>query len=544
MIGVFITINLAQAYFTPLVDDEAYYWMWSRHLAWGYFDHPPMIALWIYLGSHVLPGELGVRLVAVLLNSFSLFFFYKILNPLTRRQFILFTLLTLSTIVWQVFGFIATPDAPLLFFTLFYLYVWQRFIKNPSIINTLLFSIAMAGLGYSKYHGLLVLLFTLIPMMSVWWKNKRIYWAFCLAVLLYLPYLNWLFQNDFEPIRYHLFIRNSNAMVTMDRIPRYLIQYLLGGVGLLSGYAFYVLIKFKSKDPFLKSVWWLAVLTPIFFLISSLKATVQYQWLLVAYIPTTIVMYRFYVEKPGKSRWLIRLGYANLGLLLVARIVALVPAVSPNQKFKDFALKAGRFGIKNGVFERYQEASLFKFYNPGTEVAVHRISDDRQSQYTLWNSEEKFYGKSVDYVSQGAQGIQTFSTPKYFGNKYHIRPIAHYLVFTNVHLSSSLISKSTSAERISVNLTIYNAEPHVIRLNGNSPLTLTAGYRKRHNKEFSYITKVAAHPITIGPNQTKTIRASFNNSSTIGHFLVYFGIKYQGIDSSFLSKPFEMNVEK
>jgi len=25
----------------PLSADEAYYWLWSRHLAAGYFDHPP-----------------------------------------------------------------------------------------------------------------------------------------------------------------------------------------------------------------------------------------------------------------------------------------------------------------------------------------------------------------------------------------------------------------------------------------------------------------------------------------------------------------------
>ena len=31
----------------PLVPDEAYYWVWSRHLAGGYFDHPPVVAYMI-----------------------------------------------------------------------------------------------------------------------------------------------------------------------------------------------------------------------------------------------------------------------------------------------------------------------------------------------------------------------------------------------------------------------------------------------------------------------------------------------------------------
>ena len=45
-----------------LAPDEAYYWVWSRHLALSYFDHGPMVAWLIRLGT--LAGgqtELGVR---------------------------------------------------------------------------------------------------------------------------------------------------------------------------------------------------------------------------------------------------------------------------------------------------------------------------------------------------------------------------------------------------------------------------------------------------------------------------------------------------
>src|SRR5579872_5518298 len=54
----------------PIVPDEAYYWEWSRHLAAGYFDHPPMIALIIRAGT-LIAGDttFGVRCVAVLIGS-------------------------------------------------------------------------------------------------------------------------------------------------------------------------------------------------------------------------------------------------------------------------------------------------------------------------------------------------------------------------------------------------------------------------------------------------------------------------------------------
>jgi 4-amino-4-deoxy-L-arabinose transferase-like glycosyltransferase len=59
-------LNFFQAFFTPLNNDEAYYWMYSKYLAWGYFDHPPMIALMIRIGYLFFHNELGVRLMVVL----------------------------------------------------------------------------------------------------------------------------------------------------------------------------------------------------------------------------------------------------------------------------------------------------------------------------------------------------------------------------------------------------------------------------------------------------------------------------------------------
>ena len=40
-------LRLIVAAATPLAPDEAYYWVWSRALAPGFLDHPPMVALWI-----------------------------------------------------------------------------------------------------------------------------------------------------------------------------------------------------------------------------------------------------------------------------------------------------------------------------------------------------------------------------------------------------------------------------------------------------------------------------------------------------------------
>ena len=63
-----VALRLVAAAWTPLTFDEAYYWMWSKHLAGGYYDHPPMVAVVIRLGTMIAGDtELGVRLVSILL---------------------------------------------------------------------------------------------------------------------------------------------------------------------------------------------------------------------------------------------------------------------------------------------------------------------------------------------------------------------------------------------------------------------------------------------------------------------------------------------
>src|SRR5580658_5129932 len=63
-----VLLRLVAAAWTPLTFDEAYYWTWSKHLAFGYYDHPPGVALVIRLGTMIAGDtELGVRLVSILL---------------------------------------------------------------------------------------------------------------------------------------------------------------------------------------------------------------------------------------------------------------------------------------------------------------------------------------------------------------------------------------------------------------------------------------------------------------------------------------------
>src|SRR5680860_68581 len=141
IIGIWFLINLLQSLFTGLHSDESYYWMFSQNLDWGYFDHPPMVALLIYLGHSILPGEIGVRLLFIVLSTIT---FALLLNELKEKKdlfFVLIFTLSFPLVHTHIAGFLAITDIPLLFFTLLFLIFYKKFLEKPGWGNSIMLGI-------------------------------------------------------------------------------------------------------------------------------------------------------------------------------------------------------------------------------------------------------------------------------------------------------------------------------------------------------------------------------------------------------------------
>jgi len=159
----FLVVNLLQSYYTRLANDEAYYWIYSQNLDFGYFDHPPGVALLIAAGYALIKNELGLRLFIVLASSLSLWFIWKTVQPKNHH---LFFLLFLGGLAANV-GFMAVPDIPLLFCASAFLYFLKSYLEKDSWLLATILAMVVAAMGYSKYHGIILLVPALLANLAL-----------------------------------------------------------------------------------------------------------------------------------------------------------------------------------------------------------------------------------------------------------------------------------------------------------------------------------------------------------------------------------------
>src|SRR5512141_1461207 len=152
-----VALRLVAAAFTPITFDEAYYWMWSKHLAGGYYDHPPMVAVVIRLGTMIAGDtEFGVRLVSILLALPMSFAVYRAAAILFGgiRVAATATILLNVTLMAAVGTLIVTPDSPLLVASSFVLFFLAKLLETGRGVWWLAVGAAVGAALLSKYTAM------------------------------------------------------------------------------------------------------------------------------------------------------------------------------------------------------------------------------------------------------------------------------------------------------------------------------------------------------------------------------------------------------
>ncbi len=406
-------LRLVVAASTPLSADEAYYWIWSRALAASYLDHPPMVALWIRIGTFVA-GEtaLGVRLLGPLsaaLGSFLLAGAAERLFP-GRRLGVPAAVILNATLMLGAGAVTMTPDTPLVFFVTLALWALARAERDARW--WLLVGVSMGLALDSKYTA--VLIAAGIPLWLAWVPRLRgefrrpwLWAGGAVAALLFVPVVAWNARHGWAS-----FVRQGGRTEDWRPSARYLGELLLSQFGLITPMLFVlfaaglwlaVRIAWRQREPSWTLLAAASVPGLLVFLQHALGDRVQANWVAVLYPPLAIA-----AAACGIRWWRTAcgLGFALTALVYLQAAAApfplprrLDPTLIRLGGWEGLAQQADALRRTNGLgyvaSEEYGTASLLAWWAPaGTKVV------GAEARWRLFDLPAALDGEGLLLISQ------------------------------------------------------------------------------------------------------------------------------------------------
>jgi 4-amino-4-deoxy-L-arabinose transferase-like glycosyltransferase len=286
-------LRLALAATLPLAPDEAYYFLWSTHLQAGYFDHPPMVALWIKAGTALCGNTaLGVRLLGPLSAFFGSVLLWDAGERLIpgRRAGLMAAALLNATLMVGVGAIIITPDTPLLFFWTCGLAALARLVASGNPRWWLAVGLAAGAMLLSKYTAALFIaaVFLWLLFTPTLRKQLRSPWpwaAVALALALFAPNLAWNATHGWVS-----YFKQGERVAHFDaaRATQFFIELAVGqaalftpGVAVLAGFGIWRLR--RETTPGARLLLWLTLVPVAIFLEHVLSDRVQGNWVAIIY---------------------------------------------------------------------------------------------------------------------------------------------------------------------------------------------------------------------------------------------------------------------
>ncbi|HFA50316.1 MAG TPA: glycosyltransferase family 39 protein [Bacteroidetes bacterium] len=434
-LAFWVALNLIQAFFSELIHDEAYYWFYSKKLAWGYFDHPPAIAFLIKIGDTLIHNELGVRLAIVFMSAATLWLIWKTINapksPRGSKEPALFFGLVFSTVIIHIGGFIAVPDIPLVFFTALYFYFFKQYLEKNNWQTALLLTLAVVGMAYSKYQGALVVIFSVLPNLKL--LRRPSFWMVpILTLLAYIPHFQWQLAHEFPTFRYQ-FLDRSNVPYKIEFFFNYILGQILIFGPLIGFLLFPAAVKYRAKNDFEKTMKWCFYGFFGFFLLQSTRGRIEPNWTVMAAVPMFYMGYHYIVNNKKLKKRAYKLMLPSFVLILIFRIymmVGFLPAgLVKRDEFHGWKHWAETISEKAGdlpvVFHNtFQMPSKYMFYSGKFAHSANTVNYAGKEYDLRPDMEEKIQGKKVFNIHGG--GKDTLDTGSTGLIKYDIVPGFYY----------------------------------------------------------------------------------------------------------------------
>ncbi len=481
IIAVLTLLRFIAGAVLPLSCDETYYWLWSKHLAAGYFDDPPVIAWSIHFGTLIF-GDVpfGLRFVPLLLSLVTSWAVWRAGASLLRseeaglRACVLFN----ATIMVAVETFAATPDAPGLAFAALLLLGLAKVEESGKGWWWLLVG-AAGGLGlmtkntafFVGFGALLWLAVT--PSMRRWLLSPWPYLGGVLAVLIFLPNIVWNAHNHWAT-----FGLQVSRMESGHWGVRFLGEFVGGLVGMATPFIFVLAAmglalatraRHEARLSVLAAMLWPTLL---YFAWHSLRDRVQANWPSYVFPQVAILAALAWERTDWPGPWasvarVSRVAALPVALVLLAFVYVqaffnLLPIgrADPMTRLMgvgipELGAEVERARVANHagavLTTDYPTTGWFAFYTPGRPPLV-QIGDDNRwlaspvpsarllAQPMIYVAEIRF-----DQSAMLAQHFNTVTRLELVDRKRDGKPIAHYVLYRVQGLKGSPLGRQPQA---------------------------------------------------------------------------------------------------
>lgn len=416
--SLWLLVSILQACYTELLEDEAYYWVFAQNLDWGYYENSPMVAAMIKAGYAIFPNDFGVRFFSIMMITAYIY----LLELLIKPKNVLYYYFTITSIaVVHILGILSVPDTPLLFFGICFYHMYKRYLQNDNALSVILLALNIALLLFSKYHGILVVAFTVASNPALF--KKKSFWATALlAAVFFSPHIWWQYSHDFPTIKFNLAERFNlmggytimHAVYFFAAIP--LVYAPVTGLVML-----FQSIKRKPQDKMERAFKFIVIGVFTFFFLMTFRGHSEGNWTLSALAPAVYLGYKEGIEKRWYKKFIQFAFGITIVLVLCLRVYMVkdvfgIDAHSEKDihNWKDWALqiKEQADGRPVVFMNTYQQASMYRYYAQEEAITLSNRCGKR-TQYDLWDYENQLQGKDVMVIpNYEVNRFDTFKTVK------------------------------------------------------------------------------------------------------------------------------------
>ena len=422
LIAGFTIFRLLLAAMAPLLPQEAYYWTWSRHLDWSYFDHPPLATYSIALTTALFGQTVfGIKSAAVLWSlGWNLLWARLALDMYGDRRLAFWSLAALNlTVLFEALALGPTPDGPLIFAWTGAIWAVWRLSQTGQArwwwLTGVFVGLAMLGKYSAVLLGPVILLYLITsPRQRFWLLRPQPYLAALVAVTVFTPVLIWNAQNEWVSLAF----QSSRRMGDMGGFkPKYFAMLVATQFALLTPYGFWLAIGAMVRhgrrglgaavDDRTRLLLLAGAVPVLVFTFVSFRSITKINWLAPAYGTLMILGVRHVLAQADGTRRLLRGLASSAVLMAIAGAVFLMPNLpvagdlnswsgwaEAGQQVAKAEAQAQAQGQKTFVFgPNYKIASLIRFHMPGQpRTWAQDVYGERALQYDYFPKDRDLRG--------------------------------------------------------------------------------------------------------------------------------------------------------